>query len=196
MRQKKSVFNSIQVKWSIGLLVLTILPLLASTIFFTSYFSGVIKDDNEELANQALQINLDRIDDWIKNKTGAVEELIAQHDEIKTMNPEVIFPILNIMDQSDKQSEGYSIIDNKGILTNMINMTADMSKADYFLKAKETKAPSVADMSYLEQLDIHIIPVIVPIVDDKGEFLGGIAFSLTPEVLMEVGERITLGDSG
>lgn len=189
-------FQSIRWKWSMVLLALSIVPLLISTIFFTSYFSGVVEDDTEEIAKQTLQMNIDRMDEWIVSKTRAVEGLITEHEEFKTMKTEAIFPLLTILDHSDTQSEGYSVIDDKGILTNMLAMTADMSDAAYFLKAKETKQPSVADMSYLEALDIHIIPVIVPVLGDNGDFLGGVAFSLTPDVLTQMSERIKLGESG
>ncbi|AZK45292.1 methyl-accepting chemotaxis protein [Paenibacillus lentus] len=189
-------FNSIQWKWSAVLLTLSIVPLLISTIFFTSYFSGVVRDDTKEMAEQTLQMNIDRIDEWIKSKTSAVEGLISEHEEFKTMKAEEIFPLLTILDHSDNQSEGYSLIDDKGLLTNMLGMSSDMSDAAYFLKAKETKQPSVADMSYLEPLDIYIIPVIVPIVGNNGDFLGGVAFSLTPDTLGQMSERIKLGESG
>lgn len=189
-------FNSIHWKWSAVLLAISIVPLLISTIFFTSYFSGVVGDDTEEMAEQTLHMNIDRIDEWVESKTRAVEGVIAEHEEFKSMKEEEIFPLLTILDHSDTQSEGYSLLDNKGILKNELGMTSDMSEADYVLEAKETKRPSVADMSYLEPLDIYIIPVIVPILGDNGEFLGGVAFSLTPDSLGEMSERIKLGESG
>lgn len=196
MKGKKGLLNSIYVKWTALLLTISILPLLASIYFFTSYFGNLLEQDNEQIANQALEFNLNRVDEWIGTKVGAVSDLIAQHEEFRTMDPETLFPLLNILDQSDNQSEGYSLIDKNGLLQNMLGMTSDMSTADYFLKAKETKTYSVADMSYLEALDLYIIPLIVPITDANGEFLGGVAFSVTPKVLGDMGNNIKLGETG
>lgn len=196
MTVKKGLFNSIYVKWTALLLAISLLPLLASNYFLTTYFGNLVEQDNEQIANQSLEFNLDRVDEWIATKVGAVSDLIAQHEEFQTMDPETVFPLLNILDQSDNQSEGYSLIDKNGLLQNMLGMTSDMSTADYFLKAKETKAYSVADMSYLEALDLYIIPLIVPITDSNGEFLGGVAFSLTPQVLADMGGKIKLGETG
>ncbi|WP_044482243.1 methyl-accepting chemotaxis protein [Paenibacillus antibioticophila] len=196
MKGKKSLLNSIYVKWTALLLAISILPLLASIYFFTTYFGNLLQQDNEQIANQALEFNLERVDEWIGTKVGAVSDLIAQHEEFRTMDSDTIFPILNILDQSDNQSEGYSLIDKNGLLQNMLGMSSDMSTADYFLKAKETKTYSVADMSYLEALDLHIIPLIVPITDANGEFLGGVAFSVTPKVLGDMGNKIKLGETG
>lgn len=196
MKGKKGLLNSIYVKWTALLLAISILPLLASIYFFTTYFGNLLQQDNEQIANQALEFNLERVDEWIGTKVGAVSDLIAQHEEFRTMDSDTIFPILNILDQSDNQSEGYSLIDKNGLLQNMLGMSSDMSTADYFLKAKETKTYSVADMSYLEALDLHIIPLIVPITDASGEFLGGVAFSVTPKVLGDMGNKIKLGETG
>lgn len=196
MKGKKGLLNSIYVKWTALLLAISILPLLASIYFFTTYFGNLLQQDNEQIANQALEFNLERVDEWIGTKVGAVSDLIAQHEEFRTMDSDTIFPILNILDQSDNQSEGYSLIDKNGLLQNMLGMSSDMSTADYFLKAKETKTYSVADMSYLEALDLHIIPLIVPITDVNGEFLGGVAFSVTPKVLGDMGNKIKLGETG
>lgn len=196
MKGKKGLLNSIYVKWTALLLAISILPLLASIYFFTTYFGNLLQQDNEQIANQALEFNLERVDEWIGTKVGAVSDLIAQHEEFRTMDSDTIFPILNILDQSDNQSEGYSLIDKNGLLQNMLGMSSDMSTADYFLKAKETKTYSVADMSYLEVLDLHIIPLIVPITDANGEFLGGVAFSVTPKVLGDMGNKIKLGETG
>lgn len=196
MTVKKGLFNSIYVKWTALLLAISLLPLLASNYFLTTYFGNLVEQDNEQIANQSLEFNLNRVDEWIATKVGAVSDLIAQHEEFQTMDPETLFPLLNILDQSDNQSEGYSLIDKNGQLQNMLGMTSDMSTADYFLKAKETKAYSVADMSYLEALDLYIIPLIVPITDSNGEFLGGVAFSLTPQVLGDMGGKIKLGETG
>lgn len=196
MKVKKGLFNSIYVKWTALLLAISLLPLLASNYFLTTYFGNLVEQDNEQIANQSLEFNLNRVDEWIATKVGAVSDLIAQHEEFQTMDPETLFPLLNILDQSDNQSEGYSLIDKNGQLQNMLGMTSDMSTADYFLKAKETKAYSVADMSYLEALDLYIIPLIVPITDSNGEFLGGVAFSLTPQVLGDMGGKIKLGETG
>lgn len=196
MKGKTGLLNSIYVKWTALLLAISILPLLASIYFFTTYFGNLLQQDNEQIANQSLEFNLDRVDEWIGTKVGAVSDLIAQHEEFRTMDSDKIFPILNILDQSDNQSEGYSLIDKNGQLQNMLGMSSDMSTADYFLKAKETKTYSVADMSYLEALDLYIIPLIVPITDANGEFLGGVAFSVTPKVLGDMGSNIKLGETG
>lgn len=196
MKVKRLKLISIKFKWSTVILTIAIVPLLVATVFLLHYFSDVTRADSEEMAQQTLEMNTSRIDEWLQSKTSAVQGVVAQHKEFDVMKPESIFPILNVLDESDNEAEGYSVINKDGLLTNMINLTADMGTADYFLKAKETHAPVVSEMSFLEPLNKYIIPIIVPIIDKDNQFTGGIAFSVTPEILTEMSASIKLAETG
>ncbi|MRN55380.1 methyl-accepting chemotaxis protein [Paenibacillus monticola] len=196
MNVRKRKAASIRTKWSLVILAIAIVPLLAATLFLLNYFGGVTRDDTEQLTQKILEMNTTRIDEWLQSKTSAVEELVAQHKEFDTDKLESIFPIIKVLDDSDTQSEGYSVINRSGLLSNMIKMTADSSKADYFLKAKETHKPVVAGMTYLEPLKKYIIPIIVPMVDKDDQFAGGIAFSVTPDILTDMSKTIHIAETG
>lgn len=185
-----------QTKLLIIILAVSLLPLLAANTFLIDYFGRETKDNAEKMAKKTLELHISKIDEWMQSKISAVEELIKQNSQFQHVQADTIFPILNILEQSDTQSEGYSLIDQGGTLTNMQNMTADMSKSDYFVRAKQTKAPAIAEMSYLEPLNKYIIPLVVPITDKSGEFLGGVAFSVTPDILTEQSNSIHLGKTG
>ncbi|QQZ63004.1 methyl-accepting chemotaxis protein [Paenibacillus sonchi] len=196
MKAKERKSASVQTKWSLVILAIAIVPLLGTTIFFVQYFGGVTRSNSEELATKILEMNTSRIDEWLKSRTSAVQELIAQHPEFDTAQPQSIFPVVKILEESDNQSEGYSVINKDGLLTNTMNLTADMAKSAYFLKAKESLAPALGDMSYLEPLKKYIIPLIVPVVDKKQQFSGAIAFSVTPDILNEMSKSIHVAESG
>lgn len=196
MKAKGRKSASVQTKWSLVILAISIVPLLGATIFFMQYFGGVTRSDSEELAQKILDMNTARIDEWLQTRTSAVQELIAQHPEFDTAQPKSIFPVVKILEDSDKQSEGYSVINKEGKLTNAMDLTADMGESAYFLKSKETLKPAVADMSYLEPLKKYIIPIVVPIVDKQKQFSGGIAFSVTPDILMDMAKSIHVADTG
>ncbi|MBT2289971.1 methyl-accepting chemotaxis protein [Paenibacillus albidus] len=188
--------GSIQTKWSLVILALAVVPLLGVTIFFLQYFGGVTRSDSEQLAQKILEMNTTRIDEWLQSKTSAVQELVAAHPEFEPARPASLFPTLQVLEESDSKSEGYSVINTSGLLTNSMKMTADMGTADYFLKAKQTLSPAVADMSFLEPMNKYIIPVIVPMVDASKQFTGGVAFSVTPDILTEMSKNIHVGETG
>ncbi|MEJ9163581.1 methyl-accepting chemotaxis protein [Paenibacillus graminis] len=196
MKAKERKSASVQTKWSLVILAIAIVPLLGTTIFFMQYFGGVTRSNSEELATKILEMNTSRIDEWLKSRTSAVQELIAQHPEFDTAQPQSIFPVVKILEESDNQSEGYSVINKDGLLTNTMNLTADMAKSAYFLKAKESLAPALGDMSYLEPLKKYIIPLLVPVVDKEQQFSGAIAFSVTPDILNEMSKSIHVAESG
>lgn len=187
---------SFQTKLLLIILATSLIPLLAASTFFINYFGGVTTDDSKELAQATLDMNIEKIDEWMLSKSSAVEQLIQQNPQFQSGEADKIFPLLTVLEQSDSQSEGYSVIDKNGQLLNMLGMTSDMSQSDYFLTAKETKKPTVSEMSYLEQLDKYIIPAIVPINDEAGQFFGGIAFSVTPDVLTELSNKIKIAETG
>ncbi|MEK8211007.1 methyl-accepting chemotaxis protein [Paenibacillus sp. FSL L8-0463] len=196
MKAKKRKPASVQTKWSLVILAISIVPLLGATIFFMQYFGGVTKSDSQELAETTLDMNSSKLGEWLESKTSAVQELIATHPEFDTAVPESIFPVIKVLEESDIQSEGYSVISKEGKLSNMMGMTADSGTSPYFLEAKETHKPSIADMTFLEQLNKHIITIMVPIMDKNNQFNGGIAFSVTPEIMMEMAKNIKVGDTG
>ena len=187
---------SFQTKLLLIVLATSLIPLLAASIFFIYYFGEVTRDDSNELAQTTLHMNIDRIDEWVLSRSSAVEQLIEQNPKFQSGNTEDIFPLLTILEQSDSQSEGYSLIDKNGQLLNMLGMTSDMSKSDYFLEAKESRKPAIGEMSYLEALDKYIIPAIVPVNDPSGEFMGGIAFSITPDVLTAQSNKVKMAETG
>ncbi|MGG6314244.1 methyl-accepting chemotaxis protein [Paenibacillus macerans] len=195
-RESKAKSGSFQRKLLIIILATSLLPLLGASFFFVRYFGEVITRDNEELVQSTLDMNIAKIDEWISGKSRAVEDLVKQNPEFQTFQPERIFPILNVLEQSDDQSEGFSVLDKNGMLTNMLGMTADSSKSPYFVEAKETKAPAYAEMSYLEPLDKYFIAAMVPVNDKNGQFLGGVAFSVTPDVLAQLSNKIKIADTG
>lgn len=196
MNAKNGKTASLQRKWSLVILAVAIVPLLGVTIFFMQYFGGVAREDSEELAQSILEMNTSRISEWLNARTSAVQELLKQHPEFDTAQPDTIFPVIKVLEDSDRQSEGYSVINKEGILSNTLNLTADVSAAAYFQQARTLHAPAVAEMSFLEQLNKYIIPVFVPAVDKDNQFAGGIAFSVTPDMLMEMSKSIHVAETG
>lgn len=196
MNVRKGKALSLQSKWSIAIVAVAIVPLIGATLFFMQYFGGVTRDDSEERAQTILEMNTVRIEEWLTTKTSAVQELIKQHPEFDMSRPDTIFPVIKVLEESDTQSEGYSVINKEGILANALKLTADISKSAYLQQAKSTLAPAVAEMSFLEQLNKYIIPVFVPAVDKDNQFAGGIAFSVTPDILNDMSKSIHVGDTG
>lgn len=188
--------GSFQRKLLIIILATSLLPLLGASVFFVSYFGDVITQDNEELVQSTLDMNIAKIDEWITGKSKAVENLVQLDPEFQTFQPDRIFPILNVLEQSDDQSEGFSVIDKNGMLTNMLGMTADSSQSPYFIEAKKNKATAYSEMSYLEPLDKYFIAAMVPVNDKSGQFLGGVAFSVTPDVLSQLSSKIKIAETG
>lgn len=187
---------SIQFKWSLAILAIATIPLLVVTAMLLNYFGDATRTDSERMAQDTIQMHSDRMHDWLENKTSAVQGLVAEHPEFDFANPASIFPFIKVLDESDNEAEDYSVLNKDGMLTGMANLTVDMSAEDYFVKAKETHAPVVGKMTYQEQLNKYIIPIVVPILDKDNQFSGGIVFSIPAEMLSNMSKDINMADTG
>lgn len=189
--------SSIRLKLSIVLLTLVVLPLLGTTVFFIQYFTGVSKDNNGRIQETVEELNISRIDDWMQSKFSALQELSEQHQgEFQTADPKKIIPILKVLDESDKEIGAYTVLDSngKGIDTNQLPL--DASDREYFIKIKETKQPVVSDMLVSKKTKKYVLPLVVPLLDASGQFVGAISASVSPEILTTLTDKIKVGKTG
>ncbi|WP_217594225.1 methyl-accepting chemotaxis protein [Cohnella sp. GbtcB17] len=189
--------SSIRLKLSIVLLMMVILPLLGTTVFFIQYFTGVSKDNNGRIQETIEELNISRIDDWMQSKFSALQELSGQHQgEFQTADPKKIIPILKVLDESDKEIGAYTVLDSngKGIDTNQLPL--DASDREYFIKIKETKQPVISDMLVSKKTKKYVLPLVVPLLDASGQFVGAISASVSPEILTTLTNKIKVGKTG
>ncbi len=189
--------GSIRLKLTAVLLGLAILPLLGATLFFIQYFTGVVKNNNQQIQRTVEDLNISRIDDWIQSKLSAVQELISLNEDVfLTADPEKIIPLLRVLDDSDKEISTFTVIDpnGNGIDTNRVSI--DVSDREYFIKAKETKQPVISDMLVSKKTNAYVLPLNVPLVDASGQFVGGITASVSPEILTTLTDKIKIGETG
>ncbi|CAG7608982.1 Methyl-accepting chemotaxis protein McpA [Paenibacillus solanacearum] len=187
---------SIRVKLSALLLVLSMLPLLTSTGFLTSFFDKVVKTQNEQFQQQIAELNIDRIQDWLELKISAVEEIIKQHPEFKTGDSQKILPVLRVMDEADSQIDGYMVVNPKGDGTDLNNVTINVADREYFKKAVELKKPIISDMLISKKTGKYVLPIAVPILDDSGNVSAMIAITVSPETITELTGAIKIKKTG
>ena len=187
---------SIRVKLSALLLVLSMLPLLTSTGFLTSFFDKVVKTQNEQFQQQIAALNIDRIHDWLELKISAVEEIIKQHPEFKSGDSQKILPALRVMDEADSQVDGYMVVNPKGDGTDLNNVTINIADREYFKKAVELKKPIISDMLISKKTGKYVLPIAVPILDDSGNVSAMIAITVSAETITELTAAIKMKNTG
>jgi methyl-accepting chemotaxis protein len=189
-------FKSIRIKLSAVLLILSIVPLLGSTLYFINYFSEVIKSDNEKIEQNVAEINIARIDEWMQLKISAMQEVIKSYPEFQTGSPSQILPLLRIIDNSDNQISGFNLINVNGEGIDVNNVAVNVADRAYFKKIKETKQPVISDLVVSKKTSKYILPIAVPILDNSGELKGVISATVSPDTLTNLTKSIKVAKTG
>jgi methyl-accepting chemotaxis protein len=188
--------RSIRTKLSAVLLVLSMIPLLVSTLFFTNYFNRVTKNDNQQIQHDIVELNISRIDEWLQMKVSAMQELINQHPEFKSGDPKKLLPLLKVLDESDNQVDGYMVVNPNGDAIDLNNVSINISDRDYFKKIKETKKPVISDMLVSKKTGKYVLPVAVPFLDDSGNLVGLIGATVSPDTITKLTAGIKVAKTG
>ncbi|WP_231571293.1 methyl-accepting chemotaxis protein [Gordoniibacillus kamchatkensis] len=187
---------SIRVKLPVVLLVLSMIPLLASTWFLTGYFSAITKSDREQIQQDIAELNIARIDEWMQLKISEMEELIKQHPEFKSGDPKKILPLLKLLDESDKQIDGFNLVNASGDGIDVNNVAINVADRAYFKQVKETKKPAISDMLVSKKTGKYVLPIAVPILDDSGSFVGIVSATVSPDTLTNLMASVKVGETG
>lgn len=187
---------SIGKKYSIVMLVITIVPLLASTLFFIQFFGSAAKDANEKIVHNVLNDNVARLEEWMQSKVSMMQSLVKQHNEFKTANPNVIIPVVKVLDESDEQITTINVIDANGDGVDTNYVPINVADREHFQKAKQTKQPVIADMVVSKKTNQYVLPINVPILNDAGNFAGMLTASLSPDTFAKLTATIQVADTG
>ncbi|WP_193556248.1 methyl-accepting chemotaxis protein [Paenibacillus ginsengarvi] len=186
---------SIRKKYGIGILLLTLVPLLASTLFFISYFTKVTRADNDKVVSEILEMNKSRLDEWMQSKISVMQSFIKQNG-FRAAEPAKIIPLLKVLDQSDEQITTFNLIDANGDGVDTANVAINIADRDHFKQTKETKQPVIADMLISKKTNKYVLPIDVPILNDSGAFAGLVSASLSPDILTSLTTSIKVADTG
>ncbi|TNJ65587.1 HAMP domain-containing protein [Paenibacillus hemerocallicola] len=187
---------SIRRKYSIVMLVIAIVPLLASTLFFINYFGNATRTENEKVVSSVLNSNVDRLVEWMHGKINFMESLIKQRNEFRTADPAIIIPVLKVLDESDEQVTSFNIINASGDGVDTSNVPINIADRDHFKKTKETKQPVIADMVVSKKTNKYVLPIDVPILNESGAFMGLLSASVSPDTFAALTSTIKVADTG
>ncbi|MEF3305987.1 methyl-accepting chemotaxis protein [Paenibacillus sp. GYB003] len=187
---------SIRKKYAVVMLLLAIVPLLVSTLFFLNYFGNVTREENAKVVNQVLDSNVARLDEWMQSKIGFMQSLIKQRKEFQTADPAKIIPVLKVLDESDEQVTTFNVIGANGDGVDTGFVALNIADRDHFKKAKETKQPVIADMLISKKTNKYVLPIDVPIVTESGDFAGMLSASVSPDILTTLTASIRVADTG
>ncbi|KZE81165.1 methyl-accepting chemotaxis protein [Paenibacillus elgii] len=193
---EKWVNTSIRIKLTVLLLVLSLFPLLCSTIFLANYLTAEIQNETRDKERSLASSNVGYMEYWVRKRTELVQEMIAKNPVFKSGNVEAIRPLLKAFGEIDSEVEYYSYVDANGISNAADGKTSQITDRDYYKQARETKKPVVSDMIVSRQTGKNVIILLVPMLNEKNEFIGAISTILNSEILYGLTSNIKFGKTG
>lgn len=194
---KWSVRNmSVRIKYSTAILLIAVVPLLVTMLFFVNYFGSVTKDQNAKIVDTVVNSSIARLDEWMQSKINLMQSLVEQHPEFRTAELTQIASVLKVLDESDEQITVFNVIGANGSGIDTKNVALNIADRDHFKRAKATKRPVIADMVISQKTNRYVLPIDVPIVSESGEFVGMLSASVSPDMLTGLTSSIRVADTG
>ncbi|WP_189596765.1 methyl-accepting chemotaxis protein [Paenibacillus elgii] len=193
---KKWVNASIRFKLTVLLLALSLFPLLSSTIFLSNYLTAEIQNETRDKQRSLAASNVGYMEYWIRNRTELVQVMIAKNPALKSGNVEAIRSLLKAFGENDTEVEYYAYVDANGFSNTPDGKVSQITDREYFKQAKETKKPAISDMIVNRQTGKNAIILIVPLLNDRNEFIGAISTVLNSEILSRLTSNIKFGKTG
>lgn len=188
--------GSIRVKISALLLLLTIIPLLVSTLWLTRDFTKVLSTSTENNQNSIAEVNGETLNNWIKDKIDSTQNVIKQNPVFLSGETEQIMFILKLLEQNDPDVFNYSYANVSGYAVDTKGGEVDIHEFQNFKNAKMNKTVAVSDILPDANTRKNIIIIDYPLVDSQGQFKGIVQSILDPDKLIHIINSISSGTSG
>ncbi|MCZ8518212.1 MULTISPECIES: methyl-accepting chemotaxis protein [Paenibacillus] len=188
--------SSIRGKIITLLLLVSMLPLLVTSILMMSIATGALESGTIESQKNLAKSNADYMNDWIAEKVSKVERVIEANPGFTSGDPSQIVPVLKTLVPADADVESYAYVDVNGIFYDTQDASADLSKLDSYQSMKSAKKSTISDILISAASGEQVIIISVPVLNPQGEDKGMIQTILNPSDLIKMVEKIEVGGHG
>ncbi|GAA4711781.1 methyl-accepting chemotaxis protein [Brevibacillus fulvus] len=193
---KKFNTTSLRFKLAVILLLVALLPMLCTTIFYSAYFDNMMTQEIQEKENNLAEANATTVDYFVNKKIELTQEIIKQHPEFRNGDVEQIKKTMKAFAEVDSEVEYFAYINKDGISVNAEGVLTNVTDRDYFIQSRDTKKPFISDLLINKKNGKHIIVAAVPILDENQNYIGGVNCVLNPDILSQLTKGIKVGQTG
>lgn len=187
---------SLRVKLTVMVLVVALIPLLLSTIILLNRFVTSTTESTYSYMNEIAEVGSEDIDKWLKSKVSQLTELLKAHPEFKTLNTNEAIMTVKVLKESDADIENSVVADKNGKSINDEGGSIDVSERDYFLKARDTKAPFISDILVSKASGNRVVIIAVPVFNNSGDFQGTLQSVINISAIEKIMNGIKSGQQG
>lgn len=196
-KQLRSKINSIRTKFTLFLLLLTVIPLVLVAAILTSLFTGNVEAELKEKQVAIASANAAALNDFLVGKIVSLESTINSYKkEFLNGDEEEVLRILQTMVAMNPEVKSFTFSTENGQSFSDKNVKTDLSVYDNFKRIKEEKTVGVSDILVDGHTNENIVIIDVPILSDNQEFKGLLQAIVSPNRLLDGIKNNKIGESG
>ncbi|MGO4497750.1 methyl-accepting chemotaxis protein [Paenibacillus sp. 2RAB27] len=188
--------KSLKMKMTLLLLVVSIIPLLISTLILSSESTSTIESETMQHQKQMAAFNTTEINSWLNSKIASIQSVVKTHPEFMGGDVGLVMPVLKVMAESDPEVYRFAYVDAKGMSMDTAGGKVDTTKFENYKKAAAEKKVAVSDIIKEESTGKSILIIDVPLVDNGGVFRGIVQAFVSPEQMQSIMKMIVFGETG
>ncbi|CAM3956408.1 methyl-accepting chemotaxis protein [Cohnella lubricantis] len=192
---KQFSLRSIRTKIIALFLVISLVPLVSISIFFSTYLKNIVTDEIHAKQDAYVSSNVEAIDNTIQQDVSVLTQLL-KNEAIQSGNEEEIVALLRTMQQTNLEVGEYTYVTADDIALTANGEHISVADRDYVRQARETKQLVISDMMISKSTGDYIVIVFLPRLDENQNYIGGIFCALNPDNLSVFTNSIKVGDSG
>lgn len=193
---RKLLVTSFKAKMIATYLLIAIVPMLFSSIFFTYYLKNVVTKEIHTKEEAVVNTNTIAIDYAIQRNVSFLEQITKTNTDVINGNEQGIMDYFRKLEDSNVEVEEYVYVDGKDSALTSAGKRIDVSDREYVKQAKTTKQTVITDLLISKNTGNHIIVIFVPLLDQQNNYRGGVFSTVTTESLDVFTDMIKIGDTG
>ncbi|PWV98541.1 methyl-accepting chemotaxis sensory transducer with Cache sensor [Paenibacillus cellulosilyticus] len=193
---RKLSVKSFRAKMIATYLLISIIPMLFSSIFFAYYLNNVVTKEIHTKERDVVNSNTVAIEYAIQRNVSSLEQITKNNPDVINGNKQGIVDYFAQIKYANLEVEEYGYVDEQDTAFTSSGSKLDVSDRDYVKKSRDTKQTVISDILVSKRTGNHIIVIFVPILDQQNNYKGGIFSTVTTENLDIFTDMIKIGETG
>ncbi|WP_438445923.1 methyl-accepting chemotaxis protein [Gorillibacterium sp. sgz5001074] len=188
--------RTLRFRLAVLIMIMAWVPLISLSAYQVKQFMDETDRSIHEHQLDIARSNATVMNNWLKDKIAGTQEFIKNHPEVADQPiAAASSTAIQSIKQTDPEIQTTYASTAAGLIPST-NGNLDITKRDYFIKAKESKNPAISDVLWIEATKSQNITIAVPLFNTKKEFTGIIGNLLILDALKSTLGEIKVGETG
>jgi len=191
----KLSFRTIKTKIIALFLIISLVPLVSIAIFFSFYLKNNITGQIHDKQKAYVTSNAQNVDYMVQRNISIMNQMLATNS-VKSSDDTGILTLLRYMKGMNTEVEDYTYVDEDDNSITSDGSHQLLTNREYIKRARETKQPVTSDMLVSRISGNNVVVVMVPLLDESQNYVGGIMCTLDINNMNAITNNIKIGKEG